>query len=133
MRKLFLFSFILFLSFSNLAKAEQNLGSRFFSQNINTGTVQVVFTQAANVNGASIRTAALYSTNNAEVALQANYPDGTNRVIFRILAGPGAQNTFGNIPDSIRIPTGVGLSVIANFGGGTVAGAASITYDLFSN
>jgi len=131
MGKFILFYFILFLSFSNLAKAEQNPGAHYFSQNINTGSVQVVFPQTSNVNGASIRTASLYSTNNAEIALEANYPDGTNRVLFLIIAGPGSQNAFGNIPDSIRLPQGVGLSVIANFGFATVAGASLLTYDLF--
>lgn len=130
MRRFILFSFILFLSFSNSAKAEQNPGAHFFAQNINTGSVQLVFPQTSNVNGASIRTASLYSTNNAEIALQANYPDGTNRVLFLIIASPNL-NAFGNIPDSIRLPPGVGLSVIANFGLATVAGASSLTYDLF--
>jgi hypothetical protein len=111
--------------------SEQVIGTKFFSQSLVPNSSATVFAASANVNGATIRTIALWATNNAVVTIEANYPDGTNRPIFIVLATP-AQNTFGNQWQSLRLPSNVGLSITTTMGGSSPSTAlVSITYDLY--
>lgn len=86
----------------------------------------VIFTAAANVNGASIRTASLVSGNIAEGRLQADWPDGTHRVLLDVNTETGSGSSV-SLPYPLLLPPGVGLSF------GTVGSNPSevfVTYDL---
>jgi hypothetical protein len=113
------------------ANAEEQLGAHFFGQTMPSSSTQTIFAAAANVQGASIRSVSIWSTDNGEIALQASYPDGTQRMIFVVLASP-SQSAFGNLSNPIRLPAGVGLSAISMFGASPIgAGVVDVTYDLY--
>ncbi|MDE1148037.1 MAG: hypothetical protein PW843_15660 [Azospirillaceae bacterium] len=128
-KSLFLASALLFTGVA-VAKAEEPVGARYFTQIMPVNGSATVFTAASNVNGAIIRTTAIWTTANGLIHLVASYPDGSQRILFTNLATP-AQNSSDNLGFSLRLPAGVGLLIVSSGGAsGYGAGGAAITYDL---
>lgn len=113
------------------ANAEEPLGALYFSQNMPVSGTQSIFAAGSNVRGATIRTASAWVTANAVITLYANYPDGTQRMIFAAMASPN-QNSASNLSNALRLPAGVGLSAVSAYGTSSLgAGVVGVTYDLY--
>lgn len=106
---------------------ESIIGTQYFQTTLTGAQSTVVFTASSNTNGATIRTISCDAYNSYESFILANYPDGTNRIIFVINAGTN-QYAFGNTQNSLRLPSGVGLTVTSALGGN---GSTAITYDIY--
>ncbi|WP_189047613.1 hypothetical protein [Aliidongia dinghuensis] len=112
------------LLFSSSVHAEERIGASYFAATIPANSTATVFAASANVSGASVRTASI-ATSGSNSYLQADFPDGTHRVIYAVEAVAG-QASFGMMAYPILLPPNVGLS-ISNVG---AASQGFVTYDL---
>jgi hypothetical protein len=115
----------LFLATSALA--DTPVGSRYFALGAPTSnsSTTTVFTAAANVSGATIRTLSAADGVGTQTFLLGNYPDGTSRVIYSLIGMTGTV-VNGTLPYPVDLAAGVGLSVLVSQG---VAAQLYMTYD----
>lgn len=119
-------AFSLFFLCANSAHAQEVVvGAHYFEQTVPIGTT-VMISPSSNVNGLSLKTANISTSQNQLAYIQADFPDGTHRAILFANSNTGGSN-FANLPYALYLPTGIGLSAVY---GPSSAGTVAITYDL---